>query len=198
MSDTGRSDVVLCPECDALVGAGVQKCWLCGAALVEVNDVVMAEVVLPRLPRHEASRFSYSLGLLMTVVTLVCVCLGVFSIAPGLGIVFAIIVTPAFIRTAIGAARREDAGRPMDVGQKILAFGGSLGVMTVIAVTAGITFFATCVVGGFVALFGLEVAVPSAGMDVIGWAIVTGLVIGILVGGYVGYRLIRRLWPRRG
>ena len=71
MSEPERSDVVLCPECDALVGAGVRKCWLCGAALMELDDVVMAEVVLPHLSRREASRFSYSLGLLMTVVSLI-------------------------------------------------------------------------------------------------------------------------------
>ena len=197
MSDTKPSNAVLCPECDALVGAGVDKCWLCGAVLVELDRAAAPRVDLPKLPRHETTRFSYSLGLLMTVVTLVCVSLGLVSIEPGLGIVFAFIVTPALIRTAIGAARRNVAGRPMDITQKMIAFGGSLGVVTVIAVTAGITFFATCFASGFAAAIGFEIANVFGGYDDLLWGAVVGVVIGIIPAGFVGYFLIRRLWPRK-
>ncbi len=193
MSDTERSDVVHCPECGALVGAGVQKCWLCGASLADLDDVVMAEIVLPHLPHREASRFSYSLGLLITVVTLICVSLGLVSIAPGLGIAFAIFVTPAYIRTAVGVARRNVKGQPMDIGQKILAFGGSLAVMTVIAVAAAVAFFATCFAGFWAAA---PVFVYVASAETIVWVLVIAIVIGSIAAGVVGYLLIRRLWPR--
>ena len=199
MNDAERSTAAHCPECGALVSEGIQKCWLCGQDLGRAASQTDRDVssTISTISRARPIAPQFGLASMMLTVTLICVCLGVGSIAPGLGIFFAIIVTPAFIRTAIGAARRKVEGRPMDVGQKILAFGGSVGVVTVIGVAAAITFFATCYAGGWAALFGLATAVPAAELKVIGWAVGTGVVLGSVAAGYVCYRLIRRLWPSR-
>jgi hypothetical protein len=129
----------------------------------------------------------------MLTVTLVSVCLGVGVMAPGLGIALAVLVTPAFIRTAIGAARRKVEGRPMDVGQKILAFGGSVGVVTVIGVAAGITFFATCW-AGFIGGASLGEAAGARGYDPLTWGFYTGVGLGIVAAIFVGYLVSRRFW----
>ena len=134
----------------------------------------------------------------MLTVTLISVCLGVGVMAPGLGIALAVLVTPAFIGTAMGAARRKVEGRPLDVGQKILAFAGSVGVVMVIGIAAGITFFVTCVVGGVV---GANIF-PATGMRVgLERMVNIGVPIGTVAAGLVvvvGFFIFfRSLWRKK-
>ena len=125
MSDAKRSIETTCPDCGALVGAGVKKCWLCGAALAELKDV----------------------------------------------------------------------------GQKIRSFGATVENVISIGVSSVIAFFATFFAGGFATLFGLGAAKKAGwlriGYEAFDWAIGTGVVLGIIAAGYVGYRQTRRFWPRK-
>ena len=66
-------------------------------------------------------------------------------------------------------------------------------VMTVIAVAAAVTFFATCFAGFWTAA---PVLVYVTSAETIVWVLVIAIVIGSISAGVVGYLLIRRLWPR--
>lgn len=190
MNDAEKLTEKHCPECGAPVGAVEQNCWLCNRSGGSGQEPISPVTVMAR------RKVSFSLGSLMTAMTLICVCLGLFGIAPGLGIGFASVVMPAFIRTARGAARRRVEGQPMDISEKMVTFGGSVGVVTVIGVAAGVTFCATCSAGGWAIILGMEVLFPRSYYDGLLIGFGTGVVLGCIAGGYVGYRLLRKLWPQ--
>jgi hypothetical protein len=169
-----------CAQCGAEVADGRQTCWLCGAAQQPVGEAAISPAA-----QRQAVR-SFGLDSMFLVTALVAVCLGVFVQAPGLGIGLAILSAPALVRTTGIRTRRKSRGQPMSVGEKIVAFAGSLAVVTTIAVASLGTFVAICFPMGAAAfdanaqiLFGLA------------W------VFGILGGLVVGFFLIRRLWRRK-
>jgi hypothetical protein len=90
----------------------------------------------------------FTLGGLLSVITLICVCLGLFIASPGLGIFAAIAVLPALIRTVLLARRRERIGYPISTTDKYEAFLGSLGVvitsLVMLSIVAAATFFFVC------------------------------------------------------
>ena len=94
----------------------------------------------------------FSLETLLLVITLVAVCLGMIMAEPGLGIVVAIVATPALVRTLVAGYQQRKAGTPMTLGEKLLTFAASTGVAVAVLVTGGTAFAAACVGSCFVAL----------------------------------------------
>jgi hypothetical protein len=90
----------------------------------------------------------FTLAGLLSVITLICVCLGLFVASPGLGIFSAIAVLPALIRTVLLARRRKRIGFPISTTDKHEAFFGSLGVvitsLVMLSIVAAATFFFVC------------------------------------------------------
>ena len=197
MNSPVRQDARVCPQCGAALSATATQCWLCRGKVDRQAATSPRDVPPPQTtPTTEHPAVQFGLASLMLTITLISVCLGVMSMAPGLGILFAIFVTPAFVRTVMAAGRRRMTGQSMDVGEKLLAFAGSVGVVTIIGVAAGAAFYATCWVG-FVGGMVAGTAAGAKGYDPIGWGLLTGVGIGIVIGIYVAYRVARRLWQRK-
>ena len=70
----------------------------------------------------------------MLAIALLAVLIGTFRLAPGAGVVLAILVAPAYLRTCIVALRRKAGGQPMSAGAKLGVFGSTLGIAVAIAV----------------------------------------------------------------
>jgi hypothetical protein len=136
------------------------------------------------------SGFSFRLNSLMLTVTLIAVCLGVLRLAPGIGIAFAVLVTPAFIRTILAARKQQAAGQPMSIWEKVLAFGASLGIVTAIVTASCCTFYLTCWVPVLPGLATDKLEVMIIGLYI-------GLGLGAIAGIAVGVVLIMKLWPVR-
>jgi len=182
------SQFQLCGECQATRRPDTEFCWLCGAAL---EPMIVADATQPSVGSEHRAVFQFSLASMMLIVTLCSVLLGVFRIAFGLGIVLAILVTPALVRTCMIAARSRAGGRPMSVGRKVSFFAGTLGLLAVIAVAVPAAFVATCFPIGLAGALGTGLQF----LLILAWPV------GIAAGGlvlYVLFRLFRRLWPREG
>jgi hypothetical protein len=131
---------------------------------------------------------TFSLSSLFLVVTLCAVTFGLFGVAPGLGILFAIVVAPATLRTAVAARRVKARGRRMDVVQKIETFVGSLFVVITIGAAACVAFVATCFPIGMITF---------ASDNGIGGGLLLAFIIGGAVGLGVLFWLGRWLWPKK-
>ncbi|MEX2119906.1 MAG: hypothetical protein WD847_09965 [Pirellulales bacterium] len=147
----------------------------------------------------------------MMLITLIAVCLGVAAAAPCLGIALAVVVTPALVRTFMASTRRKAQGQRLTMPEKVLAFWGSLGIVVLAGVAAGVAFFATCWIadGAASAVRGPQILIyddigpvagpPSdqleadliAGFSVFFVGIIAAPVVGLIVGGLV----LWWLWP---
>jgi hypothetical protein len=180
-------DPARCPHCQAEVyWSEATQCWLCGQSLDRPGPAVA-----PPPPPMEPARRTFGLSSLMLVIALVAVCLGVYREVPGLGILLAILVTPALVRTSVVATRRKAGGRPMPPLDKVGVFAGTLAAVVVIGVSAIAAFAITC--------FPIGLAAFSMGRNggVLG---VTAFLVGFcaaLAAGYGAYRLIRRIGRRK-
>jgi hypothetical protein len=189
MNEPERVDAAYCPECAALVGVGVPRCWLCGwrrdGAQASTPPVIIPSLV-PRRPTDRP--FSYSLESLLLLVTLVAVGLGAIVNFPGIGIVVAILMAPAFVRTAMVIRRRDEIGRPVTRWQRVGLFFGSFAtaiVILVLVVVASVgTFFTVCL-GLFSADGTQDLALPLAMLS-------AGMATAAIIGFAVWW--IRRRW----
>ncbi|MBI3468399.1 MAG: hypothetical protein HY000_35810 [Planctomycetes bacterium] len=137
-----------------------------------------------------ATQRTFGLSSLMLMIALIAVCLGVMREVPGLGIVLALLLTPAAVRTAIASSRRERRGQPMTAMERILAFASSLGVVIVTGVASAAAYSGLCFAGVFI---GAGVRHGSYEGPI--WGSIIGGGIGLLLAIYVFYRLARWLWP---
>lgn len=144
----------LCPDCGAHNLTGVTRCWLCGAALGETasseDTPVVAELV-PEAARQSAK--SFQLNSLMLLVTLICVCLGMVTFAPGLVGLLLFVAAPAYIMTVRHTRQREAAGEALTTWQRVEAFALRallsaamvLSVISLLAFAAFAALFVMCI-----------------------------------------------------
>jgi hypothetical protein len=132
----------------------------------------------------------------MLVMTLIAVCLGAATIAPGLGIGLAIAALPAVLRTTVLVRDfKAKHGQSPGMIDKTMTFMASLSLFLVIAVASAAGFYATCWVGFF---GGVVVAQPFIGFDALGVGLTVGVILGIIAGLLILVVLWRKLfWPRR-
>jgi hypothetical protein len=189
MNEGSTSDVSACPDCGASVAREAGQCWLCRRQLgdFQERDAAAKQVVMHQQPR---AGLSFRLNSLMLTVTLIAVCLGVLRLAPGIGIAFSILVTPAFVRAVFAARMQRVAGQPMNTLEKTLAFIASLGIVVTIATAACCTFYLTCWIP---VLPGLAIN----NLDAVGIGLVVGICLGGIAGIAVAVVLILKLWPLR-
>jgi hypothetical protein len=138
--------------------------------------------------------FQFSLSTLMLTVTVVAVLLGAFVMLPGFGIILAILVTPAWLRTCVIASRKEARGRPMSTHQKLEFFAASAGVVMSAGIAAVGAFFATCLTGVF---SGTVASLGGQGYEGLGRGMNAGMVLGIIVGACVLVWRLRHFWVRK-
>jgi hypothetical protein len=141
----------------------------------------------------EPQRLQFTLSGILTLISLICICLSVYVESPGWGVAVALVSLPALFKTAEIASKRREMNRPLNFGTKALLFVGSsvffasIGSLFVVA-TAG-TFFTLCgvlasgVMGGGVPgeLIGLFLAL------LLGLGVVVG--IAVQIRPYLKYRL---------
>jgi hypothetical protein len=70
-----------------------------------------------------------------------------FATEPGLGIAFALLITPSLVRTTIVAARRRQAGRPMTWTEMGWAFLASVGLLVGLGTALVVSAFVNCLAG---------------------------------------------------
>lgn len=188
MSDPPVTGPNTCPECGRENAAASTQCWLCEARL-EANPYA--------LPADHVStadgRFSFSLATLLVVLTSASVLCGLFAIEPGLGIVAAVLLTPAMIRTALVMRKREAAGLSVGPAQKVLLLAGSFVTTAVILTVVGIASFGTFC-GVCLGIYSLD---ESAGTGGLGFIVAAGAAL-VATGTVLGFvaRWVRRRWHR--
>jgi hypothetical protein len=123
----------------------------------------------------------------------ILLCLGLASEDPGILIVLLILLVPVLIRTVVVTIRSREAGAPLTVGQTLLAFFTSIGIVAVVGVAAGVAFFISCFA---VCLGGL--ALTNQGFRGMDGVLISAWTIGGLLGLVVFILLMRALWPRKG
>jgi hypothetical protein len=186
-----------CPWCGAVVPSKAATCWLCHEPLSSPAESAARVATTRAIPPVSPSS-GYSLASLMMFVTLLCVVLGVTTIAPGIGIPFGIIMLVAWLRTAAVARRRAAHGVAVTRLERLQLFVSSLATtITLLALTC-VAGCAALVAACFVCLYtweGLGANEPGAGA--FGWiaaAIVAGA-IGIPAMFWI-VKLIDRRWRR--
>lgn len=174
-----------CPECGAEHHAGARRCWLCGAELAGEPSAAPASTSADT----EATAATFSLSSLFLVMTLVAVCAGVFAAAPGLGIIFAVLATPALVRTIFITAKQKSRGTAVTPGQKIVRFLGSIGVVLLVFLSIGVALLTACLT----ACAGYELD-PNKGTFIFP-SMVIGGVVGLPLAGWLLWLIWR--WQRK-
>ena len=178
-------ETVRCRECGAETWAYAQNhCWLCTARL---EAPARAGLPAPATEHREAGR-TFGLSTLMVTVALCAVFFGVFRESPALGILLAIVVTPALVRTWVASSRREAKGQPMSEVERWVGFAGSVCVIAATGIGPYLAFAAICIAsmyfaGGFFSGEWIEPPLKAL--------VYIGLPLCIIPATFVGYRLTR-------
>jgi hypothetical protein len=155
----------------------------------------------PKAPTQERPRFRMGLGWWMGLIAVVAVGMALVVAFPGVGILVLVLTTPAFLRTALAATRRQSEKRPMSPEQTVGTFFSSLALVLVISVAASIAFGVTCF-AGFMGGGAIDSAIhpnpPPGSYDQLGRALIIGGVCGAIGALLVIYFLGRRIWKRWG
>lgn len=206
------TDGTICPHCGGANAKTATRCWLCGGQLEgldesqnESRDEPKATAAVEPVVASEASSASgpqllvsgaatFRLSSLMLTITALAVVLSVGVYAPGLGIVLAVIVTPAFVRTAVAGWQRRRLGVPMSTGEKMLAFLCSGLLVATIGLAGCCAFYLSCWVG-----FG-GANIVGEGTDMralnsLDGSLGIGVISGIVVGAALAVVMIRWLMP---
>lgn len=169
-----------CPECDAENSPLAGCCWLCGASFAAKATEASAE---PQPPGEAPTSTTFSLSTLFLVMTLAAVAAGAFAAAPGLGIVFLVVATPALVRTMVVTTRQQTAsGAAITPGKKVIGFFGSVGVVLALIVSIQVALFIACwagiASGAAFSLFGESAMIVGgvggglSGLVVCGWILI--------------------------
>jgi hypothetical protein len=135
----------------------------------------------------------FSLASLMMFVTLICVVLGVFTIAPGLGVPLAIVAFVTWLRTVSVVKWRASTGSSLTSAEIILVFVRSVAftllVLALVGVAAVAAFATLC--------FGVMSAAAPSSPDFTPWFVVSVIVLIAAIFGLVAAsRSERRRWRR--
>ena len=163
-----------CPRCHNLIPPQSGRCWKCGTLLKFIpgpknatapvdNKSVPVTAKLVGQAESELNSYSFGLSSLLLSMTLIAICLGLFAVAPGLGILMAVCALPAFIRTWMVVQRRKQQGRPVAPEAKIGLYLGSFGVTLIVAVVTIVAALGACIVALVISCF--AVLSSSSGMN---------------------------------
>jgi hypothetical protein len=172
--------VHVCPDCGAENPAGSPRCWLCRGPL-EVQGK-------PATAARPRARTVVGLGFWVLLLALVVVCVGAMMEYPGLGILVAVVGTPALLFLL----RIAQPGSGMERASGLLATAGAVMALVVAAIIA---FVAVCFPVGF---GGFAVGFEQSGSRGAwgGFLMIAAWPLGIAAGVAVAWFLARQLWPR--
>jgi hypothetical protein len=182
MNASQQPTEIACVSCGAANAPWDTQCWLCkhplaGGGTAE-GSVILAQAV--------EVKPQFGLSTILLVVTLLCICLGLISIAPGLIVPLVVIVAPALVRTAVASRL---AGGPVSVGDKIATFSASLGIIVLIWIAGLVAFGTACtliVLGG---------ATMSFNDNAIGVLLLLGICAALAAFAFMSW-LLYKSWPR--
>ena len=132
-----------CPECSAHLTVAAERCWLCGADLSAEGKTASP----PGAGTDIQTASTFNLSTLFLVMTLAAVAAGAFAAAPGLGIFFLVVATPALVRTMVITTRQKASGVASTPLEKVVGFLGSVGVVLALLVAIQIALFIACWAG---------------------------------------------------
>jgi hypothetical protein len=167
-----------CPQCGQELASGVAACPKCGQH--GANPYASPVSVDAELPVR-------ALGwpLISSVAVVISVSIIVGIVAPGIGVLLALVFVPAVVRTVAVLQRREAAGMQSDSPSRILMLLlACAGVSFAAWIASSIAFSIVCVPIG-IAAFALQ-------SD---WAFSAGIGLAILFQIAVFVWLMRRYWP---
>ena len=90
--------------------------------------------------------WQYSLESLLLVITLIAVCLGLFTALPGLFIIVAVLAVPLLLYTHVAGDRERVPATPTTLSEWLLTFAYSTAVTLVVLVAIGVAFVAALLV----------------------------------------------------
>jgi hypothetical protein len=185
-------DLIHCPECGAAGHAGASRCWLCGGEVGRASTAATSKVD----QRHAVSAqpFGFSLASLMLFVALLAVVVGVWSIAPGIGIPLGILLLAAWTRTVAVVERRAAKSSDVTRRERIVIFLQSMASSAVLLILITVVGGAALATAMFTAC---ALDRPRAFKDFGPWALGAALV--TTAAFWVTVRMIRyrrRAWRR--
>lgn len=142
------SPPTICPDCGAPLPAGQSSCWLCQRQR-PLGDLQNPYAPPRPIPGEDVAG-GVSPATVILLITLAAVCLGVFWLMPGLGVLLVFVLTPTLIRTGRVAGLRRRAGVPLSPGETIGVFFLSWFLMGAIGVAGLVAFMVVCVAGAAV------------------------------------------------
>lgn len=132
----------VCPDCGVSPIDSVTRCWLCGKVF---DQPILAEVAFLSPQRKPTS---YTLASLLVLMTLIAVFFGLVSVAPGLAILYLLIVVPAMIGSLYKSRQLSFAGRRATIGERVgaalLSVAVVWGILGLLFVAAFAALFAIC------------------------------------------------------
>ncbi len=166
MENKEPAEVAVCGECGAAREPDAETCWLCRS-----NLAAHGPYAPPRNnPYDELASWQISIGSLLATVTILAVALGVFRLAPGLGVMLAVVVVPAYIRTCVVIAQQHSRKKRVTARDRFTLFANSVGVTISVMLLLG-----AVAVAGFSAYCGLGVISQGRGSQS-GFALIAAVV----------------------
>jgi len=179
----GGAEGPACPECGAKrITPAAVPCWLCQELLPPLDGAAPAGSLRGR----DDSPAFIVLGVLIILIVL-----ALAAEAPGLIVVFALVATPAIIRSIVVSRRAAGAGQPLSGTATMGAFLGALGSVALVGAAAGVAFFVTCFA---VCWAGLAATPRDQSFDSL---FILSVGAGIVPGIVIFVWLIRYFWSRR-
>src|SRR4051812_25608974 len=175
-----------CPECGAELAAGQARCWLCARKFSEAEN---SNPYASPQPVGENNDYQVSLASLFLIMTLSAVGTGLFLVAPGLGVLFAVLSVPALVRTIVAAKQQWRAGAALTIGEKMGVFVVSFFIMVAIGIASSVAFGVACT-GGLLLGLGIGVNDPTP-------AFVLGIGFGLIAAIPFAIWTLRANWPSK-
>jgi hypothetical protein len=173
-----------CPQCGAQASSADLPCWLCGASPVAAHATEGPIGLPPKAQPAPGQPFQFSIAGLLILITVIAVCLGALRVAPGLGILLAVISVVSAVPAGFRAAARASPGTPKP------SFWASF-FISAAAITVGIIAF------GVSAFIGITVGCrggSDSAANVLAMILIFGSpVVGLAASGVI----LWRTWPRR-
>lgn len=189
MSDA--STHVDCPACREPNAHTASECWLCHEPLDAAVAQQTARSV--RDPHYSTSFDSSSrISYVCMFIALSIVCLGLFLLFPGIGIIFAFLIAPAMVRARNKWADDANPTQPLTARMLFLTVMGTIGTAITIGIAAVIAGCAVCIGSILAAEVIGELTPRGIGEEGIAIVIYVGVLIGVLVALIVTSKLIQR------
>jgi hypothetical protein len=134
-----------CPQCQAPLEEGAQRCWLCTANSETAASVDHGSAATAKADEYDPWFINGAVWLAILVV--VVVAMGVFNAQmPALGWMFGLTVFPALLFTLAGATLARMAGQPWEPLKKASVFMAAFVVSTLVGTVLAILLILAAII----------------------------------------------------